>query len=169
MVGLSRMHGSTANKGVDSAICTLQPAICRLQTAECNLQTANCRTQSANGLLLAGPVDVGTHRVDIFLSSTLTAPRSRPRFSTLYATGQLICTMRWHRSRPRQEPPILLSDPALQSTYRLCVSCVQPSSSCHVTELELAFPPNGACKHYLSAAVLDGNKHGILYSCCYDY
>lgn len=56
------------------------------------------------------------------------------------------------------EASVLLSRPALQPTGRLLhVCCVGHPPAATSVYLLL---PRGACKHYLSAHALDGNKHG---------
>lgn len=60
--------------------------------------------------------------------------------------------------RPRQKLPFYyLVRRSSQRTVSACLLC-RPSSCRHVSVL--AFAPRGACKHYLSAHALDGNKHG---------
>lgn len=62
----------------------------------------------------------------------------------------------WYR--PRQKLPFYyLVRWSSQRTVSACLLC-RPSSSRHVSLL--AFAPRGACKHYLPAHALDGNKHG---------
>lgn len=60
--------------------------------------------------------------------------------------------------RPRQKLPFYYLIRRSSQHYRLCMSVV--SAILQVPRQCTCFCPRGACKHYLSAHTLDGNKHG---------
>lgn len=112
--------------------------------------------QSANELLLSRPAHVGTRQVDMFYPrcSPLRCPDQasplyiRPVNRSAQCVGIVPATT---------EASVLLSRPAFQPTYRpslhvCCVGHPQVPRQC------TCFCPRGACKHYLSAYTLHGNK-----------
>lgn len=88
----------------------------------------------------------------------LTAPFSRPSFSTPTSDRSTRLHNALASYRPRQKLPFyyLVRRPSQRPVFCMSVVSAIPQPPRQST----CFCPRGACKHYLSAHALDGNKHG---------